>query len=225
MPTAATIRIVIIDDHGLFREGVSMTLAVEPDLIIVGQGVSVSDAARIAAEEHPDILLLDLHIPGGGIAGITAVQATSPSTRVVILTASASQDALAAALRAGAQGYVLKEISSRELAGILRSIAAGRRYVAPELAAHMLSDLLAGEPAAIAEAPGAGQFSEREYQILNLVAIGALNREIAEHLQISEKTVKAYLTAIFHKLGVRNRVEAALAARSRLSAGAPLLSQ
>jgi two-component system nitrate/nitrite response regulator NarL len=209
----ARVRLVIIDDHPAFREGVALTLGTEPDMVVVGEGESADDAVRLAAELNPDILLLDLDIPGGGFSVLQAVSATAPATEVIVLTASTSEANMLSCLRAGARGYALKGVSASELAKITRAVVAGEGYVPPALAAR----LLAHTPDREGDAEVAlDELSEREQQILAQLADGQSNRQIAQTLGLTEKTVKNNMTAIMQKLGVRNRVEAALMAKRAL---------
>lgn len=208
------IQIVLIDDHPLFRDGVANTLRAEPDFEIVGEGASTAEALQLASELLPDLLLLDINIPGGGLDVVHKVTAASPVTKIVMLTASQEEDDVVTALKAGARGYVLKGVSARELRTILRNVHNGEAYVTPALAASLLSDFRA----AAFGAPRAGpldELTEREHQILELVASGKSNKEIGAVLFLSEKTVKHHMTNILQKLHVRNRVEAALLAQSQ----------
>lgn len=209
------IRIILIDDHPLFREGVAYTLQAQPDFAVVAQGESLADAARLARECAPDVILLDINIPGGGIAAAEAVMAAHPLARVIMLTASTDEDDLAAAMRAGARGYILKGVAARELVGIVRSVWAGEGYVAPALAAGLLAGLAGGRT--VAKTDPLADLTEREREVLDLVADGLSNKEVASRLHLSEKTVKHYMTIIMEKLGVRNRTEAALLARGETS--------
>lgn len=206
---AETIRIVLVDDHPLFREGVAYTLGAQADMEVVAQGESRDEAARLAERHAPDVLLLDINIPGGGIEAARAIAAARPAIRIIMLTASVDEDDLAAAMAAGAKGYILKGVAARELVGIVRAVNAGEGYVAPSLAASLLAGMAGGaRPAAPADPLDA--LTEREREILDLVAAGLSNKEVAASLHLSEKTVKHYMTIIMEKLGVRNRVEAAL---------------
>lgn len=208
---AEAIRIVLVDDHPLFREGVAYTLAAQADMSVVAQGENADEAVRLAGAHAPDVLLLDLNIPGGGgIEAVRAVAAAVPATRVIMLTASVDEDDLAAAMAAGARGYILKGVAARELISIIRKVHAGEGYVAPSLAASLLASR--GGPVSPPPDPLAA-LTERERQILDQVAAGLSNKEVAAQLHLSEKTVKHYMTIIMEKLGVRNRVEAALVAR------------
>ena len=210
---AEAIRIVLVDDHPLFREGVAYTLAAQADLCVVAQGENADEAVRLAERHMPDVLLLDLNIPGGGgIEAARAVVAAVPATRVIMLTASVDEDDLAAAMAAGARGYILKGVAARELVSIIRQVYAGEGYVAPALATSLLAGLGGGRPNT-APPDLLAALTERERQILDQVAAGLSNTEVAAQLHLSEKTVKHYMTIIMEKLGVRNRVEAALLAK------------
>ena len=205
---AEPIRIVIADDHPLFREGVFHSLSSEPDLPVVGQAESGEEALRLAVELLPDVVLLDIGMPGwGGLATVEKLSQACPATKVVMLTVFDDEDKLIAAFRGGARGYVLKGLPARDLAHIVRLVAAGEEYVSPKLAATMLRELTGKRP----QDP-LSELSEREREILSLVAEGLTNREIAERVHLAEKTVKHHMTNILGKLRVRSRVEAALLA-------------
>jgi DNA-binding NarL/FixJ family response regulator len=208
-------RIVVIDDHPLFREGVALTLAAEPDVTIVGEGGSAADAVHLASTLSPDIVLLDLDIPGGGLEALRAIGTAAPSTKVIMLTALVSEEKLMSVLQAGARAYVLKGVPARELAQIARSVLAGHGYVPPALASQLLTHGVR-PPSQPSQHSLLDELTEREHQILALVACGESNQQIALSLHLSEKTIKNHMTAIMQKLQVRNRVEAALLV-SRLS--------
>lgn len=209
------LRIVLIDDHPLFREGVAYILGNEPDLVVVSQGSSASEAVSLAREHRPDLILLDLDMPGGGLNAIAAIASASPATQIAILTAATAEEPMLTALRAGARGYILKGVAARELIGIVRTIAMGEGYVSPVLAAAFLSEITRGSGIGPhAEVNSTDELTEREHQVLELVATGASNKEIAHKLNLTEKTVKYYMTNILQKLNVRNRVEAALLSRN-----------
>jgi len=210
---AETIRIVLVDDHPLFREGVAYTLDAQADMEVVAQGESRDEAARLAERYAPDVLLLDINIPGGGIEAARTIAAAHPAIRIIMLTASVDEDDLAAAMVAGAKGYILKGVAARELVGIVRKVQGGEGYVAPSLAASLLAGMAGGGRPAEHPADPLGALTERERQILDQVAAGLSNKEVAAQLHLSEKTVKHYMTIIMEKLGVRNRVEAALLAK------------
>ena len=202
------IRIVIADDHPLFREGVSHSLAAEPDLVVVGQAESGEETLRLAMDLVPDVVLLDIGMPGwGGLVTVEKLSQACPATKVVMLTAFDDEDRLLAAFKGGARGYVVKGVPARDLANIVRLVAAGDVYVSRTLAASLLSELTGKRPH-----DPLSELSEREGKILSLVAEGLTNREIGERVHLAEKTVKNHMTNILGKLCVRSRVEAALLA-------------
>jgi DNA-binding NarL/FixJ family response regulator len=204
------IRILIADDHPLFREGVALSLSREPDLEIVGQASSGEEALTLAGDLLPDVLLLDVVMPGiGGIAAARRIASAWPVICIVMLTVSEDNDDLLAALKAGARGYVLKGVGARELANAVRSVAQGAVYVSPALASGILFEMARVPP----QQDPMNSLTERERDILNLVAEGLTNREIGERLHLAEKTVKHYMTNVLQKLQVRSRVEAALLAQ------------
>jgi len=209
---ADKIRIVVIDDHPLFREGVVNTLRLGHSFDVVGEGTTALDALRMASEYLPDLLLLDINIPGGGLNILPRISADCPVTKVIMLTASEEEDAVLSALKAGARGYILKGVSARELIRILRAVYEGDAYVTPTLAASLLSEMT-GDASATHPPNPLDQLTAREHQILQLVAAGQSNKEIGFELHLSEKTIKHYMTNILQKLQVRNRVEAALLAQ------------
>ena len=208
-----TLQIAIVDDHPLFREGVAHTLRRQPGFEVVAEGSSAAEAIAIAGQRLPDIMLLDLSMPGGGLEAVRQIAAAYPVVKVIMLTVSQDEEDVTTALRAGARAYVLKGVAARELVEIIRSVAAGDAYVTPSLAASLLFDLRS-TPAHRPNAGPLGELTERELQILERVAAGDSNKEIGATLQVSEKTVKHHMTNILQKLQVRNRVEAALLARS-----------
>jgi two-component system, NarL family, nitrate/nitrite response regulator NarL len=207
------IRVVVVDDHPLFREGVVAILSADPGIEVVGQGESAQVAVQLAYDLLPDITLLDIDMPGGGLQAVQSIAATCPVVKIVMLTVSADEDHVINAFKLGAHAYVLKGIASRELISVLRAVVAGEGYVTPSLAANVLSEM--------ASLTSGGQFrgtvleelTERERQILELIAVGASNREISQQVYLTEKTVKHYVTNILQKLHVRNRVQAALIAQ------------
>jgi two-component system nitrate/nitrite response regulator NarL len=211
------ITVALIDDHPLFRGGVAATLAGQPDFEIVGQGVSADDAVRLVKEFLPDIVLLDISMPGGGIEAARQIAIDCPVVKMIMLTVSEQDDDVIAALKAGARGYILKGVGGDELIAIVRAVNRGESYVSPDLAARILIE--AGNDDDLTSTPDPlVRLTAREEQILKLVSHGLSNKEIGRDLDLSEKTIKHYMTNILQKLQVRNRVEAALLARERLSA-------
>ncbi|TPK63040.1 response regulator transcription factor [Mesorhizobium sp. B2-4-19] len=206
------IRIAIVDDHPLFREGVTRSLSEIGGFEIVGEGATAQDAERIASTVQPDILLLDISMPGGGLSAVASILADHPAQRIVMLTVSETNADVTTALNAGVQGYILKGVGSRALADILRNVAAGEGYLTPTLSARLLSDLQSPQ-SADGVADRLRQLTERQAEILRLVAEGLSNKEVALRLELQEKTVKHHMTGVLSKLNVRNRTEAALMVR------------
>ncbi len=205
-----TIRILIADDHPLFREGVAQSLASEPGFTVVGQASSGEEAFSLVSELLPDVLLLDVTMPGdGGIVTAGKVAAAWPVVRIMMLTVSEDQDTLMAALKAGARGYVLKGVTARDLANAVRVVAGGDIYISPALAGGILFELTANKQ----DDDPLTTLTDRERDILSLVAEGLTNREIGDRLHLAEKTIKHYMTNVLQKLHVRSRVEAALLAQ------------
>ena len=202
------IRVVLIDDHPLLREGVAATLRADPEFDVVAQGSNADQALELARDHLPDIILLDVSMPGGGLNAARAIAAACPIVKIVMLTVSEDEEDVLNALKAGARGYVLKGVSGPELVRIVRSVNAGEPYVTPSLAASLLGELRAPGTIESAEPDPLSELTERERQILELVARGKSNKEVAEALYLSEKTIKHYMTNILQKLQVRNRVEA-----------------
>lgn len=204
-----SIRIVLADDHPIFRDGLVNSIEETGEFEVVGVGESADDAVRLAAEHAPDIALIDLSMPGGGIAAATRIVQAGSARQVAMLTVSEDDADVTAALGAGAIGYILKGVSAEELRRILTRIARGEAHITPALAAQVLTLMRAPrktEPAPI------DTLTKREEDILRRVARGLSNREIADELSLQEKTVKHYMTEILGKLHARNRVEAAIIA-------------
>ncbi|MGE0312005.1 MAG: response regulator [Lautropia sp.] len=211
----ATIRVVVVDDHPLFRGGVVRTLQEADDFEVLGEGGSADDAVALVDRHLPDLVCLDISMPGGGIAAAAEIGRRYPAVRIVMLTVSETEEDVFAALQAGASGYVLKGIGARELMEALRSVAAGSSFVSPDLAARVLVALEPGSAGRSGSSDPFSSLTQREEQILKLVALGQSNKEVARQLDLQEKTIKHYMTNILQKLQVRNRVEAALAFRDR----------
>lgn len=215
-PAADRIRVAVVDDHPLFREGVAMTISTDKSVEVVGQGSTAEHAIQIAQDLLPDVLLLDISLPGGGIEATREIARLFPYIKVIMLTASENEDHVSGALEAGARGYVLKGICAADLIRTVHAVHQGESYVTPQLAARLLTTMKdkVARPSADDALP---TLTRREEQILDAVAQGLTNKEVARLLSISEKTVKHYMTNIMHKLQVRNRVEAALIAKRKAS--------
>lgn len=210
------IQIAIVDDHPLFRQGVATILAAEPDIDVVGQGSSGEDAVRLARDLLPDIILMDVDMPGYGINAAQVIATECPIVKIVMLTVSEEDDHLVKALKAGVRAYVLKGVSAPELIRILRIVWAGQSYVPPALAASLILGMSDEKPKESTKANPLDELTEREHQILELLSGGLSNKEIGLHLHLSEKTIRHYMTNILQKLQVRNRVEAALLAQKEM---------
>ena len=198
------VRVAVADDHPMFRAGVVMSLREEGDIEIVGEAADAASALALARAELPQVMILDINMPGGGLEAARSVAAACPATRIVMLTVSEDEDDLLAAMKAGASGYVLKGAGASELAGVIRAVHAGDVYVAPALAWGLLREMRHPRTSPYDE------LTEREREVLELVAEGLSNQEIGERLGLAEKTIKHYMTNILGKLQVRSRVEAAL---------------
>lgn len=212
----AAITVAVIDDHPLFREGVVRTLNDEPGMQVVAEGGDAAEALRLAREHLPDVILLDVSMPGGGLKAAADIATACPVVRIVMLTVSEDEEHVMEALKAGASGYVLKGVSGTNLASIVRDVHAGRNYITPALAATLLRD--ADKRGAAQQEDRSGlleSLTPRERDILQELANGSSNKAIATALSLSEKTVKHHMTNILQKLRVTNRVEAALLARNR----------
>jgi two-component system, NarL family, nitrate/nitrite response regulator NarL len=208
------LRVVIVDDHALFRDGLVSILGAEADIEVIGQGGSAQEAVRLAQDLLPDIILLDLDMPGGGLEAARIIANDCPVVKIVILTASEQDDHLISALKIGARAFILKGVAARELLRILRTVNAGESYVPPALAASLLLELHeTGSQVRKAPENPLSELTAREREILENLASGLSNKEIGDKLFLSEKTVKHYMTNILQKLQVRNRVEAALLAQ------------
>jgi len=203
-----SVSIVVIDDHPLLREGVSTTLEAMDDFEVIGQGENYDDALRIAHQTMPDIILLDISMPGGGVGAARDIHAALPSIRLVMLTASEDEKDVMSALQAGASAYILKGIGGKELVDIVRRVSSGETFITPSLANSILLHSYNREPSP--ESSLLDKLNERESSILKALERGLTNRQIADELFLSEKTIKHYMTNILRKLQVKNRVEAAL---------------
>lgn len=206
----------VVDDHPMMRRGVSETLSEEPDLELVGTGASAEDALRLARQGRPDLMLLDIALPGGGIEAAREIVKACPDVKVVFLTVREDRATVNAALRAGARGYIVKGVEGPELVSTLRRVNSGQSYVTPALAAQLLAAEHKGAATALsADASPGARLTAREQQIVERLGKGLSNQEIAEELDLTESTIKHYMTRILQKLGFRNRTEAAIFARTR----------
>jgi DNA-binding NarL/FixJ family response regulator len=199
--------VAVVDDHPIVRDGIVATLSDAGDFRIAGCAADVAGAISLAEHERPDVMLLDLEMPGGnGLHAIATIKRISPGTRIVIFSAYAGEERVGAALGAGADSYVLKGTSSDELLATVRAVAAGETRITPAIAAQAVAAL---------RVPRYARITEREREILGLLAEGLSNRAIAERLSITERTVKFHVGEIFSRLCAGNRAQAVAIARQR----------
>ncbi|PZR35896.1 response regulator transcription factor [Caulobacter segnis] len=199
-----TLSVLIVDDHPLLREGVAAVLQAEQDIEVVGQAADGHDAVDQFQRLRPDVVLMDLQMPGmDGVQAIGAIRSIAPDARIIVLTTYAGDVRALSALRAGASGYLLKSSLRRELIDTIRAVIGGQRYLHPEVAHDIAVN-------AIADA-----LSDRETDVLRYVARGAANKEIARALRLSEDTVKGHMRSIFAKLDVTDRTQAVTVAHRR----------
>jgi two-component system, NarL family, nitrate/nitrite response regulator NarL len=210
------IHVVIADDHTLFREGLAGIIDGTEDFEVVGQAGNMQEAVQLARDLLPDIILLDIDMPGSGLEAARIIAGELPVTRIVILTSSEEDDHLIGALKIGARAYILKGVAARELIRILRAVWVGESYVPPMLAASLLLEMRDARSQQKQSTSPLDELTPREREILEGLAAGLSNKEIGEKLFLSEKTVKHYMTNILQKLQVRNRVEAALLAQKEM---------
>jgi DNA-binding NarL/FixJ family response regulator len=203
-----TIRVVIADDHAVVRSGLEQLLSTTDDIQLVGSAGDGSEAVEVVAREHPDVVLMDLSMPGvDGVEATRQILAADPTARVVVLTSFGDDRHITDALRAGAIGYLLKHVEPDELLGGIRAAAAGDAPFDPKAARVLLESR---------NVRADRQLSAREEEVLRLVAAGLANKQIARRLGISERTVKAHLTNVFSRIDVTDRTQAALWAERNL---------
>jgi DNA-binding NarL/FixJ family response regulator len=212
---AETIRILLVDDQKLMREGLRILLELESDLQVVAEAGDGLAAVAAYADDQPDVVLMDVRMPGmDGVEATWRLRERWPQARVIILTTFDDEEYIFEGLRAGARGYLLKDVSGAELADAVRKVAAGGALIEPSVARKVLAEFARLSPPARTPEEGLPEpLSEREQAVLRLLAIGLSNREIAERLSLAEGTVKNYVSNILQKLGVRDRTQAAVRAR------------
>ncbi len=208
------IRILVVDDHPIVRQGITSLLSNYPEFEIVGEADNGQDAVVLAMEEEPDVVLLDIRMPGeSGLEVLRRIRPLQPQARVLMLTSFDDDEYVVGALRAGAQGYVLKNVSDEMLVNAIRGVYRGERVLSPQAAERVVQQLLNEEPAPVPIVDVT--FDEEERRILRLLTEGASNVEIADALYMSLSSAKRKLRAIFDKLEVDNRAEAAAEAVRR----------
>jgi DNA-binding NarL/FixJ family response regulator len=201
------IRIIVVDDHPVVREGLVATLSDEKEFKVVGAVGSAEDALPLVGAQRPDVILLDLELPAqSGLEAIPKLRTARPQSKILILTAYDTDERVIGALQAGAQGYLLKGASLEEIARAIRAVHAGGSYLDPRIAAKVVGALNPHARTAL---------SEREREVLRLVAGGQANKQIARTLGITERTVKFHVTSILTKLGAENRAQAVALATQR----------
>jgi DNA-binding NarL/FixJ family response regulator len=199
------IRIIIADDHSVVRQGLKMFLGLDPDLEIIGEAADGAEAVKMAHELNPDVVLMDMLMPVmDGITATQHIRKELPDTEVIALTSVLEDGAVIGAVKAGAIGYLLKDTQADELRAAIKSAAAGQVQLSPAAAARLMREVRTPEPAA------AQPLTDRETDVLKLLAQGKANKEIAFELIIGEKTVKTHVSNILLKLGVQSRTQAAL---------------
>jgi two-component system, NarL family, response regulator LiaR len=198
-----TIRILLVDDHSVVRQGLKMFLSLDPELEVVGEAANGTEALRLVHELAPDVVLMDLLMPVmDGIAATAAIRKEAPGTEVIALTSVLEDASVTGAVRAGAIGYLLKDTESEELVRAIRAAANGQVQLSPQALARLMREVRAPE--------SPETLTERETEVLRLLAQGQSNKEIARALTIGEKTVKTHVSNILSKLGVPSRTQAAL---------------
>jgi two-component system NarL family response regulator len=216
---ADAIRVLVVDDHALFRRGLQMVLEQEPDIEVVGEASDGAEAVERAADTTPDIVLMDVRMPkGGGIDACTAIHETVPSAKIIMLTISDEEADLYDAIKAGAMGYLLKEISIEEVASAIRAVHGGQSLISPSMASKLLTEFASMiKRTDDRQQVPTPRLTDREMEVLKLVAKGLNNRDIAKQLFISENTVKNHIRNILEKLQLHSRMEAVVyAVREKL---------
>ena len=200
----STIRVVVIDDHPVFRKGVRALLEGNADIAVVGEAGTGAEAITLAASVHPDVVIMDLMLPDmSGLVATEQIHAQSPETRILVLTSHAESDALVPALKAGAMGYVLKSETRVELVNVIRTITQGQPLVPVEFTSSLVSAIVAKNSALDA-------LTSREMDVLKLIGRGLNNTETALRLNIGEGTVKTHVSSLLNKLHLTDRTQAAL---------------
>jgi DNA-binding NarL/FixJ family response regulator len=206
--TPASVRVLVVDDQTVVREGLVMLLRYSPGIDVVAAAADGEEAVRLARSLRPDVVLMDLRMPRcDGTAATRRILEERPSTRVIALTTYADDESVFAALQAGARGYLTKDATASEIQHAIRTVFAGEALLDPSVQRRLLERSLAGAAAPSAP-PYPDGLTQREAEVLREIALGRSNREIAEELSISEGTVKTHINNIFSKTGVRDRAQA-----------------
>jgi two-component system NarL family response regulator len=204
MNQPSSIRVLVVDDHPVVRQGLIGMLEEAPDIVIVGQGRNGHESIAVFQQQQPDVTLMDLRMPEmGGVQAITVICNEFPNARIIVLTTYDSDEEIYRGLRAGAKGYLLKDSEPEELLTAIRTVTKGQQYISPNVAAKLVQRMTAPE------------LSDRELEVLQLVGQGMSNQEISTALNISESTVKTHINRILSKLDVKDRTQAAIIALKR----------
>jgi NarL family two-component system response regulator LiaR len=214
-PAIGKIRILLVDDHAVVRQGLRTLFELQDDMEVAGEGSSGGEAVELAARLEPDVIVLDLVMPGmDGVEATRRILERSPRSRVLILTSFGDDDKVFPAIRAGAQGYLLKDIQPRDLVQAVRDLHQGKTQLHPDVARRLMSAVAGNAPASpVPAAPlpeSLQSLTDREREVLDLIARGLNNREIAEKMVISEATVKTHVSNLLDKLGLPDRTRAAI---------------
>ncbi len=208
---ADKIKLSVIDDHPLMRDGIEQTLRKEKAFEVIEGGSCAEDAVRIASIHKPHLMVLDINMPGGGLTAARTIGVQHPAVRTIMLTVSEHHAHVTTALDAGARGYVLKGISEADFVSSIWTVLAGEAYITPAFAARLLSLANTKANTDSEKATFLHPLSTREKDVLSKLSLGLTNKEIATHLNLTEQTIKHYISAILKKMKARNRVEAILA--------------
>jgi len=209
------IRVLLVDDHAVVRQGLRTYLELQEDMRVVGEGSNGREAVELAARLTPDVIVLDLVMPGmDGVEATRRILEQEPRARVLILTSFGDDEKIFPAIRAGAQGYLLKDIQPRDLIQAVRDLHHGKTQLHPDVARRLMSAVAGGSPAVQSEARPLPEelqnLTDREREVLDLIACGFSNREIAEKMVVSEATVKTHVSNLLEKLGLPDRTRAAI---------------
>jgi NarL family two-component system response regulator LiaR len=200
------ISVIIVDDHAIVRQGLRTYLDLQPDIEVVGEAANGSEAIALARETLPDIVLMDLVMPNtDGVEATRAITVLSPSTRVIVLTSFSEDEKVFASIKAGAQGYLMKDVLPAELVRAIRTVHRGEAQLDPEIARKLMQEFTNPQPTTPKH-----DLTERELEVLRLIAQGKSNKDISDELVLSEKTVKTHVSNILQKLHLSDRTQAAV---------------